>query len=33
MNEKRILLRAENIVKNYISGDEILHILKGIDLE
>ncbi|MCL2443988.1 MAG: ABC transporter ATP-binding protein [Treponema sp.] len=27
------LLRVENIVKNYISGAETLHILKGINLE
>ena len=33
MNDKRILLRAENIVKNYISGEETLHILKGINFE
>jgi lipoprotein-releasing system ATP-binding protein len=28
-----ILIRSENIVKNYISGDETLHILKGISFE
>jgi len=28
-----ILIRAENLVKNYISGNETLHILKGINLE
>ena len=33
MNEKDILLKVSNIVKNYISGAETLHILKGIDLE
>ena len=33
IQEKKILLKAENIVKNYISGDETLHILKGINLE
>jgi len=27
-----ILVRAENIVKNYVSGTETLHILKGINL-
>jgi lipoprotein-releasing system ATP-binding protein len=31
--EKNILLKVENIVKNYISGTETLHILKGINLE
>jgi len=31
--EKRILLSVSNIVKNYVSGTEILHILKGINLE
>jgi len=31
-NEK-ILLKAENIVKNYISGNEVLHILRGINFE
>ena len=28
-----ILIRAENIVKNYVSGTETLHILKGINIE
>ncbi|MDR0503579.1 MAG: ABC transporter ATP-binding protein [Treponema sp.] len=28
-----IIIRAENLVKNYISGTETLHILKGINLE
>ena len=31
--EKKILLRAENLVKNYISGTETLHILKGINFQ
>jgi lipoprotein-releasing system ATP-binding protein len=31
--EKKILLKAANIVKNYISGTETLHILKGINFE
>jgi len=31
--EKKILLKAENIVKNYVSGAETLNILKGINLE
>ncbi|MDR1870251.1 MAG: ABC transporter ATP-binding protein [Treponema sp.] len=30
---KKNIIRAENIVKNYISGTETLHILKGINLE
>jgi lipoprotein-releasing system ATP-binding protein len=30
MNENTVLLRAENIVKNYVSGTETLHILKGV---
>jgi len=30
---KKNLVRTENIVKNYISGTETLHILKGINLE
>jgi len=30
---KKILLKISNIVKNYVSGTEILHILKGISLE
>ena len=29
---EKILIRAENIVKNYLSGTETLHILKGINL-
>jgi lipoprotein-releasing system ATP-binding protein len=29
----KILIRAENIVKNYVSGTETLHILKGINLQ
>ncbi|MDR0324246.1 MAG: ABC transporter ATP-binding protein [Treponema sp.] len=33
ITERKILLRAKNIVKNYISGAETLHILKGINLE
>jgi len=28
-----VLLKVENIVKNYVSGDETLHILKGINFE
>jgi len=31
--EKKILLKVTNIVKNYVSGAETLHILKGIDFE
>lgn len=31
--EKKIMLKTENIVKNYISGNETLHILKGITFE
>jgi len=31
--EKQVLIKAENIVKNYISGTETLHILKGVSLE
>jgi lipoprotein-releasing system ATP-binding protein len=31
--EKEVILRAENIIKDYISGDETLHILKGVSLE
>ena len=30
---EKTLIRAENIVKNYVSGNETLHILKGINLE
>jgi lipoprotein-releasing system ATP-binding protein len=33
IHEKKILLKVENIVKNYISGTETLHILKGINLD
>lgn len=33
INEKKILLRVTNIVKDYISGSETLHILKGINFE
>ena len=33
MNEHTVLLRAENIVKNYVSGTETLHILKGVSFE
>jgi lipoprotein-releasing system ATP-binding protein len=29
----KVLLRVNNIVKNYVSGDETLHILKGINFE
>jgi lipoprotein-releasing system ATP-binding protein len=28
-----ILIKAQNIVKNYVSGNEMLHILKGVNLE
>jgi lipoprotein-releasing system ATP-binding protein len=31
--EKKPLLRAESLVKNYVSGTETLHILKGINFE
>jgi lipoprotein-releasing system ATP-binding protein len=31
--ERKILLRITNIVKNYVSGTETLHILKGINCE
>jgi len=31
--EKKILLTVTNIVKNYVSGTETLHILKGINFE
>jgi lipoprotein-releasing system ATP-binding protein len=31
--EKKILLKVKNIVKNYISGAETLHILRGINFE
>ncbi|MDR1900247.1 MAG: ABC transporter ATP-binding protein [Treponema sp.] len=33
MNERNILVRVENIVKNYVSGTETLHILKGVSFE
>jgi lipoprotein-releasing system ATP-binding protein len=32
MSETENILRAENIVKDYISGEETLHILKGVSL-
>jgi lipoprotein-releasing system ATP-binding protein len=32
-SQNKILLRVNNIVKNYISGAETLHILRGIDFE
>ena len=31
--DRKLLIRTENIVKNYVSGTETLHILKGISLE
>jgi lipoprotein-releasing system ATP-binding protein len=31
--ERRVAVRAENIVKNYVSGAETLRILKGLDFE
>ena len=31
--ERKILLKVTNIVKNYVSGTETLHILKGINFE
>jgi len=31
--EKKVLLKVINIVKNYVSGTETLHILKGINFE
>ena len=31
--EKKIILKVKNIVKNYVSGAETLHILRGIDFE
>ena len=31
--EKKILLKITNLVKNYVSGTETLHILKGINFE
>jgi len=33
INERKLLLRVKNIVKNYVSGSETLNILKGIDFE
>jgi lipoprotein-releasing system ATP-binding protein len=33
VQQKNILLKVENIVKNYVSGTETLHILKGINFE
>ncbi|MCL2185242.1 MAG: ABC transporter ATP-binding protein [Treponema sp.] len=33
VNEKKVLLRVNNLVKNYISGTETLYILKGINFE
>jgi len=33
INESKILLKVTNIVKNYVSGEETLNILKGINLE
>jgi lipoprotein-releasing system ATP-binding protein len=33
MNEKKVLLKVTNIVKNYVSAAETLHILKGINFE
>ena len=33
INEKKILLKVTNIVKNYLSGSETLNILKGINFE
>jgi len=33
MPEEKILLKVSNIVKNYVSGTETLHILKGINFE
>jgi lipoprotein-releasing system ATP-binding protein len=33
VNQEKIMLKAENIVKNYISGNETLHILRGINFE
>jgi len=32
-DERKILIKVSNIVKNYISGAETLHILKGINFE
>ena len=33
MNDGAIMVRSEGIVKNYASGDEILHILRGISFD
>jgi len=33
LQERKNMVKAENIIKNYISGTETLHILKGINLE
>jgi lipoprotein-releasing system ATP-binding protein len=33
ISQKKILLKVNNIVKNYISGAETLHILRGINFE
>jgi len=33
INKSKILLKVTNIVKNYVSGEETLNILKGINLE
>ncbi|MDR1655628.1 MAG: ABC transporter ATP-binding protein [Treponema sp.] len=33
MNDDPVLVRIENIVKDYVSGAETLHILKGVSLE
>jgi len=33
INESKILLKVTNIVKNYVSGEETLNILKGINFE
>ena len=32
-DQKKVVFKAENIVKNYVSGTEILQILKGINFE
>jgi len=33
LSEKKYLIKVSNIVKNYVSGTETLHILKGINFE
>jgi lipoprotein-releasing system ATP-binding protein len=33
MNESEIMVRVNSVVKNYTSGEETLHILKGLDFE